>query len=180
LAAEVLPGDVVTTEVIANVGKARLYGIDADVAAAATEHLSLQAAMGYLRAYYLDSAFAITGIERNTPLPKAPKWTESAAVEYRLSVKGDGVTLRADYGFTSANYPDVRATPALKQKAHGLVNARIAWASRDERWDMALYGKNIFDTRFIQNGFDARDSQGSILVIPNDPREIGLQVGGRF
>jgi iron complex outermembrane receptor protein len=170
----------VTTEVIDNVGKARLYGIDTDVAAAVTEHLSLQAAMGYLRAYYLDSAFAITGIERNTPLPKAPKWTGSAAVEYRLSVEGGGVTLRADYGFTSANYPDVRATPALKQKAHGVVNARVAWASRDERWDVALYDKNAFDTHYIQNGFDARDTQGSILVVPNDPREIGLEVGARL
>lgn len=180
LAAEILPGDVLTSEVIDNVGKARIDGVEAEVLRSVGAHWVLQAGASYLHAKYLDSATAVTGISKDTPLIKTPRLTGAAAVQYQTKLRRGTVLLRVDYSYTSANHPDVRATPALEQRAHGLVNGRAAWASADEHWALALYGKNLFDTRYIENGFDARNSTGTVIAVPSQPRELGVRITHRY
>jgi len=180
LAAAVVNGATVPSEVIKNVGRARLRGAETELMTAATDALSLQASIGYLDAHYRDSAFAITGISASTPLQKAPKWSATAAAEYALHASAGTLVLRADCAYVGTNFPDVRATATLEQHAHALVNGRVAWTGAGDRWMVALYARNLFDKHYTQNGFDARQTQDSIIVIPSPPRELGLQLKKEF
>ena len=180
LAAATVNNGTVPTEIITNVGHARLYGGETELAVVPTPALTLKTALGYLDAHYLESAFAITGISQDTPLQKAPRFTGSAAAEYLWNLSRSSLLLRADCAYTAANFPDVRATADLEQHAYALMNSRIAWTGLRQRWSAALYAKNLLDRHYALNGFDARATQDSLYVVPGTPREVGVQVAAHF
>lgn len=169
-----------TVQVIDNIGASRLSGVEVDLQWAVSEGLTLMASVGYLNAEYKETQEQITGVSLDTKLPKAPEWSSSASLDYRTPLAGGQGLFRVDYSYVDESYADVRNTPELRQAAHSLVNARIAWLTADGDWTFAAYGRNIFDERYIINGFDVRAATGSVIAIPNEPRELGIQVIARF
>ncbi|HPE32455.1 MAG TPA: TonB-dependent receptor, partial [Parvularculaceae bacterium] len=87
---------------------------------------------------------------------------------------------RVDYSWVDESYADVRNTPYLRQRAHSLLNARVAWTSEGGQFTLAVYGKNLTDESYVANGFDVSIATGLVIAIPNEPREIGAQVTARF
>ncbi len=169
-----------TVQVIDNVGSAELWGVELDMQWLIAEGLTFYGSAAYLNAEYKETQEQITGVALDTKLAKTPEWTATAALEYRAMVMNGEGLLRVDYSYTDESFADVRNTPQLRQKAHSLVNARAAWTTPNETFTIAAYGKNIFDERFVLNGFDVSIATGSIIVIPNQPRELGVQGIVRF
>jgi iron complex outermembrane receptor protein len=167
-------------QVIDNIGESRLWGIEADLQWVVSQGLTLLAGVGYLDAEYKETQEQITGVSLDTELAKAPQWSATASLDYRRDLAGGEGLFRVDYSYVDESYADVRNTPQLRQEAHNLVNARIAWTTADRDWTIAAYGRNIFDERYIINGFDVRAATGSVIAIPNEPRELGIQVIARF
>jgi iron complex outermembrane receptor protein len=176
----VLPGSPAPVAVIDNIGKARYRGAEADLTFRATDRFTLYANVGYLDAKYLEAAVALTGVGLDTPLPKAPKWSATLSAQYAEPVPSGRVVARVDYSFVSKNYSDARATEAIAQQAHGLVNARVAWMSHDGEWTAAVYAKNLLDKKYVLNGFDVSSFAGYMMAIPSQPRELGVQLVKNF
>lgn len=176
----VVPDSPSPVQFIDNIGEARLWGAELDLIARLTSRFSVSGSVGYLNAKYREAATNITGVTTSTKLPKAPEWSATAAAEYVVPFSAGSLALRADYSYVGTNYPDARNTPALKQEAHSLVNARIGWTSRDEHWTVSAYARNLFDEKFVANGFDVWEFTGTVIAIPSEPREVGLHVIRRF
>lgn len=175
-----LPGAVLPTQIIDNVGKARIWGVESDILFRATDALTLNASVGYLNAKYTDPASAITGLTEDTPFKKAPKWSATAGAQYFVPLASGELLLRGDYAYTSTSFAETNAIRALRQEPRHLVNARVAWTNASETLTVAAYGKNILDDSAIINGFDARPFNGSLIAIPSEPRELGVQAILRF
>ena len=167
-----------TVQVIDNIGESRLWGVEADLQWVLTEGLTFMASVGYLDAEYKETQEQITGVGIDSELPKAPEWSATASLDYRVPVANGEALFRVDYAYTDESYADVRNTPQLRQEAHSLVNGRVAWSPGS--WTFAAYGRNLFDERYIMSGFDLTAATGSVIAIPNEPRELGVQVIVRF
>lgn len=177
----VAPGDVNPAQFTDNIGRSRIWGLEGDVTVSVTDQFTVLSGFGYLNAQYKETGQDITGLSLDTELQKAPEWTANAAAQYVQPLDDYGELLaRVDVAYTAENFPDARNTPSLRQRGHVLVNARIGWASPDERYSVALYARNLFDTKFIVNGFDVSAFEGSVLAIPSQPREVGITAGIRF
>ncbi len=110
----------------------------------------------------------------NNTMSFAPKWSVAGGAAYERDV-GSNLRMRASL---NARWLDKYATasdllPAKDQQSFTVTNGRIALGSQDERWTLEIFGNNLFDTKYIQVGFNA-PLQGGVTGAP-----IGAPAGTR-
>ena len=110
-------------------------------------------------------------------MPKTPEWTVNLGAELLTPLSGADIRWRADYAWVDEQYSDVQNFEATRSPAHSNLNARISYEPHDGRWTAAIYGKNLTDEVYLVNGFIPDGGNGAqTLVVPNEPREIGVQL----
>jgi iron complex outermembrane receptor protein len=165
-------GFVETT--IQNAGAARSYGIDADATwyPEQIEGLTLNASVNWNRSDYTklntvpcyngqtialgcNQAFnPVTGLYTaqdlsGTPFVRAPTWQANAGFSYEMQLaSGLKVTFNNNNSFSSKYVTTLAANRPNQdnyQKAFAKIDLGVTLASPDDRWELALIGKNITD-----------------------------------
>jgi len=95
----------------------------------------------------------------------------SAQKDFDLA-DGADLFVRGEYQYTSLTYFDPTNEPVGSRPAYSLVNASIGYSPAHSHWTVALWGKNLGDTQYI-NGINA----ASIITAPvGDPRTFGVRI----
>ncbi len=152
-------------EYLTNAGRAKSMGVELDMTAVVTEGLTLNGGFGYTDAQFTsfsDSA----GDYKGNKLPYAPEYTVNIGAQYRAQ---NGFYVRGDVVGYGKTYFDKKNTGY--RDPYALVNAKIGF-ERD-RYDIYVYGKNIFDCRHDIKKWNGMD-------VYSDPGEMGVQVVFRF
>ena len=97
--------------------------------------------------------------------------TVSAQKDFDLS-DGADLFVRAEYQYTSRTYFDPTNLPIASRPAYSLVNASIGYSPAHSHWTVALWGKNLADTMYI-NGLGASNT---ITAPVGDPRTFGVRI----
>ncbi|HKY91901.1 MAG TPA: TonB-dependent receptor [Nevskiaceae bacterium] len=168
-------------QLIANVEKARVDGVDLEVAWLATDTWTLQAGAGWLDTRlggFLGPAG--TPIDAGNHLANAPRWTLNtmARVEMPVGARGLGIGAQAAAHYSSAVYKEATNDPLIRADAYWLLDAR-AWLGVGDRWEVALWGRNLTDEEYVVQGLDV----GAFLFGNrnyNAPRTFGLEASVRF
>ncbi|MBY0563157.1 MAG: TonB-dependent receptor [Hyphomonadaceae bacterium] len=160
-----------------NAGQAEAAGVEAELTAIPVDGLNLSASLGYIQAEYTELNPGAT-VTLDTHFMKTPEWTASAAASYTFPLSGNmgDLTVRGDWSYRSRVYNDPQNTPILSQGALSLFNGRIAWTDANERIELALFGTNLTDERYIVAGISAADSFGTVEGNFGRPREWGLSL----
>jgi len=171
--------------IVINGGDAQAWGAEAEIEAQPFDGLNIRGSLGYIDLEYTRleaSALAGAGIPGlNAALPKAPDLTGSLSVQYTVPVQDYGnLSIRGDWTYRSENFADVKNTQAIKQRAHSIVNARIAFEDPDNGWVLAVFVTNITDVRFVESGLSAITSFGTEEGFFNRPREWGVSIKKTF
>lgn len=168
------PATPIFDPTILNAGKAHSTGIEAEIQALATEHLTLGASLSVQEAEY-DEGTLPSGDELKR-IPLAPKYTSDLNAEYRvtvgngeLSLLGEAI-LRGDSYLTQDNQSDGHVND------YALYNMRIAYTSDAGHWSVTLWGKNLGDKDVKNRLFDLsnQDLVGQKFIALGDPRTYGL------
>ena len=85
----------------------------------------------------------------------APKWSTSGSATYEWDFASN-MTGRFNIGAKYMSELNTGSDLDVEklQKAYTVVNARIGFGSRDRKWMVELWGLNVFDTEYVQVGFD--------------------------
>ncbi|MCP5111814.1 MAG: TonB-dependent receptor, partial [bacterium] len=111
--------------------------------------------------------------------PKSPEWTFNFSPQLSFDA-GDGeLRLRADYSYRSKVFHDITNHPTAVQDGFPLLNARLAWFAPSDRWEVALFGTNLTDERYSENGIFIFGF-GPTLVVAGRPREWGVSTRFNF
>jgi iron complex outermembrane receptor protein len=170
-----------------NAAKARIKGIDADFAFAASPELIVTANAAYVDGKFKDfpnptvfpqSAFDAPVILANAagnPTTRTPKFTGSIGADYEKTtdagIFGISTNLYHNSGF--AWEPSNR----LRQKSYELLNASVRWTSPDETFTVKLWAQNLTNTKYLSQG---QSTAVGDLLIPASPRTYGLTLSTRF
>jgi outer membrane receptor protein involved in Fe transport len=124
-------------------------------------------------------------IDKNSRFVYAPKTSITVAAQYTTSWTNlFEVTGRVDYAYKSAIDYDVANSPLNRQKAYGLLNARLTFEHQINGLSLSLFGTNLTDKRYIVGGFDDADTPnpglGFAFVDMAPPREYGVSAQWRF
>jgi len=174
-----------TQFIIGNAGEATVDGIEVELTWQATENLRLHSSISYIDAEYDDFAGAqcvensngtpansdcdiATGTEnqKGEPLERSPdmEFNLTALWESQLT---DALRLKASASVYYSDEYFVQPTQAAyaTQDSFTKYDARIAVASSDERWEVAVTGRNLSDEMVINHAYNIAGSQFNALGI---------------
>jgi iron complex outermembrane receptor protein len=190
-----------TRSFLGNAGDIRLRGVEAEGTWYPLERLRFNYTLAYNDAIYTDYANAtcpsdlanVPQVNRNgVPLalgicdftgrqiPSAPKYVANLGVDWRpkLSDKLEGhLYLNASYRSTANVNPSLSTFGT--QPAYTLVGGGIGIATLDGRYELSLWGKNLFDEKFITN-LSSYSSSAAISETLGERRTFGLTLRTRL
>lgn len=167
-----------------NAAEGRVRGADFETSVNPTSWLSLSGFYSYTDASYkkfpsslgnaVDSEFS------NTPKIKLGV---SGEIKVPLSDNNGSVSVRGSYYHQSHQYlTDLNFNnPESRAPGYNLVNLRAEWSEIGGKpLSIALFGSNIFNTKYIQQGNAVATSLGFNSVAYGDPRMYGAELRLEF
>ncbi len=180
---------------VSNAGEATSLGLEIDGQIQATERLSFAVALSVLDSEYdsFEGAACSAGAAAVWPGPGpcvadlsgettqfAPDFTGNFAANYRASIANNlDVELGVDVMYKDSYLVTGDNDPVLEQDSFTKINARIALMSSDDKWSIALLGKNLSDETVINAPDDIPLGNvgfaGSYFYFLDPPRSYELQ-----
>ncbi|PHZ86567.1 TonB-dependent receptor [Paremcibacter congregatus] len=166
-----------------NAASAKIYGLEAEATWVPAENLYISGIYSYMHTeadfdfspYY--SIPPATADIRTKPLTRAPSHKFSINLDYSHPAPWGGeLAYHIDYRYTGDQRGDV-VSDATLQPAFGLSDASVSWTSPESQWEFSLWGKNIFDEKYVSHIYIV--GPGDIAAF-GDPRMYGAAVTWRF
>ncbi len=157
---------------VINAGGLRSKGVEAELNVRATKALSFNGSVTYADSVFTD--YLRGGVQlAGARLTNAPRLSAvlDASLDQHL---GDAFMMHANVGvsYRSKTF-QVVANPASIQKSYALANARLAFGPTNEKWQIGIYARNIFNQEF-STLFDALPF-GNVRGVSSEARRT---VGG--
>jgi iron complex outermembrane receptor protein len=171
---------------VVNAGRARISGAELELLFRPSRQATLQASAGWTDARYLEFQYS-PGIGlpaqdlSSNAFYQTPRVQASLGASYRIPTGPGDLWLRADYAWQDKIQFNV-INDFNAQNAYGTLNARLALQSYVKTWELALFGSNLRDTRYVYTG-------GTILApqlpppsaaiawqVPGDRRTVGVEL----
>jgi outer membrane receptor protein involved in Fe transport len=178
-----------TTFQVGNAAELTSSGVELETQIALTDEIEIGGSLAYLDSQFDSFANASCTIDQVAAVgkactqdlegergPYAPEWSGTVYAGYEHAV-GQNLLLRlrVDGMYKDEMYLDSDLDPNTLQDDYVKVNARIALAAADDRWEVALYGRNLTDETTYTFMVDAPLSAGIYAGWVEEPRVWGLQ-----
>ena len=165
--------------VLSNATSAKISGVELDASAQITPGWSASMNLGTLDARYTDFSAANSAIFSGKSLKQAPKLQYGLSTSYRTAMAGGTLVAGAQLKFVGDHYQTLAASELIKTEAYTVVDARLGWEAANNKWSVALWGRNLTDQRYYTGAFDL-SSLGIAVGFINVPRSYGLDFRYRF
>lgn len=169
--------------VLSNAGDARVYGLEAEAQLRATSRLSLRGALNWQDSKITDFNNAPGGDDfTGNHLANAPTLSATATARWETPLEGNnwGVSILGDTSYRSKTYYSLANRDLASQDGYWLVNGRIALHDKKDRWEAAIYGRNILNKLYVSSSYD---NWGGIFPSQNflgDPATYGVSFTVRY
>ena len=170
-----------------NAPSSEIKGFELEMAAMATENLTLNMNLGYQDAVYkeltlTDGNQMPVALDGNQMM-NAPKWNISASLDWTVMENEKGaLVFTPSANFSSKQYlspfNELAGNQKLVQGNYTLVNAQMAWETED--YTVRAWGRNIFDKTYMVYGIDIRAGFDVDYFMRGAPASYGLDVTFRF
>lgn len=152
---------------VGNAAKATTQGAELDARWAITDDWSMHGSLAYLD-FNFDSFKNGQCHQGQTPTSTngncdysgmtnqyVADWSGNVTLNYQHPIT-DTVVFRGmvDTKFTSSYNPSQNLDPRVEQKAYAMLDLRIALASADDKWEIALLGRNVTDEKVVSYAND--------------------------
>ncbi|MDX9873750.1 MAG: TonB-dependent receptor [Spongiibacteraceae bacterium] len=167
-----------------NVGKAVIQGVELELLASPIDNLTLNASVGWLD-YENKDLGAAEGAAGGPTLDSwpmhTPEWKGAVGIQYEFNLGDMGtLTMRGDARYQSKIYNDAANNEAIAIDPYTIVDARITWASLDDKWTVSLFGTNLTDREYFVAKFRGNTPPPTHEGTPGRPREWGLSIKRNF
>lgn len=195
--------DGATAFLVVNAAKARSQGVELELAWAASDHLTISGAASYLDAKWLSFPFAPCWqspatenrgncIGRGTAsahrdssgagLAYAPEFSGNLNVAYSRPISDAlkaGLTVNLAYSSSYSN--SAEGDPIyMVQPEYAKIDARLSLGNIDDKWEIALLGKNLTDQLTSHNSNNQPLVPGNGFRLTDTPRTYAVQARFRF
>ncbi|MFO1466293.1 MAG: TonB-dependent receptor [Steroidobacteraceae bacterium] len=163
---------------LSNAAASSLYGAELELAYRPVSALMLQAGVGLTHSKFDKFDSPLGGNLSGMQLPSAPKTNFNLLARYTVPLPGGSLSIEADTKYNSHQFFSVNNDPLLAQDAYWLANARLSYATSDDRLTVTLWGRNLGDKQYLTGAYDLA-AFGFDQLVPADQRTYGLTVSIR-
>jgi len=134
------------------------------------------------QAFYADNPTGVcTQNLKGKPTIFAPEYTLALNLTYTKPITDILLfSARVDMRYMDDYFTDSDLDPVLKQNSYTKWDARIGISDMDEKWDVAVVGKNLTDEMVKLYGTDIPNQAGTYYAQLDKPRTYALQGTWRF
>jgi len=164
---------------ILNAGKSEIKGFELEVTAMPVSGLTLTGSLAYLDAKYkqfdyFDPVSLLIYDMKGKRLQNAPKWSGSLGANYNMDFgDGSGAVFDINWHYTAKKYyTAVLDTARSEIQPTYLVDTSLSFHPAGNRFEITLWGKNIFDKRYLASVYDSPGYMG--IASYGAPREYGI------
>ena len=157
-----------------NAGDAEVRGIELETQVG-LGGLSLDASISYLDFEHTEVAENVA-VTRDMTAPYTPEIQASLGAQYRHELAEGILTWRLDWIYQDDIYAHPVNAPRNLIESYELLNGRVSWSSRDERWQVILQGNNLTDKVHYHSIFDQWGNTGSVIGKPGLPRTFAVTI----
>mgnify|MGYP000029015380 CR=1 FL=1 len=172
------------TVIVANADAVQGQGAEIEFTGIWTDFFKTHVALGALNLKYTNFPFdnpftpnVEENLSGNFAFKAAPFTFKFSPEVYTKVGKELKLLIRADYNFVGKTYNDIFNTEGLARQATGTLNARVAISTKNERFGIALWAKNLTNETYVQHGWSF--VFGDHVAI-NPPRTIGMELRVNF
>ena len=162
----------------ANVGKANVWGLEAETTIRPVEGFTLDGSLSYLHFKYKDTG--TTGVPLGNVTPFTPKWNWSFGAQYDYALKAGMISLRFDGTYQSSIFTEAFNGADNLVDGRFLGNAKLTYTSPDKAWQVSGEVQNVFNKYYYNTIEDVKSSLGAITANPGLPRTWALTVKRKF
>lgn len=143
-------------QIFGNASNASVQGLEFELQWLPTERFEIQLGLGILDAEYdnfnaLGSATDLSG----QSLPNAPETNFNGSMRYTIPTSFGGTFyFQSDAVYESDFSFAIEEKKISQQDDYLIVNARAGYQSENEKWDVALWSKNITDEEYLVSAID--------------------------
>lgn len=180
--------------ITSNAASAKSRGIEAEGVLRLTPSVTVSGSIAYNDAKY-DSYPTAPCIYRNgqapaancvediggTRLPRAPKWSGALSVNMDHPLE-NGMRVLADASVRgrSGTYLEENLSPNSYQEGFSKVDLRLGLASADDRWTLALIGRNLTNEWTASHAYGTPFLAGSQTYVVDPGRVVSIQLGLKY
>ncbi|PWR22464.1 TonB-dependent receptor [Zavarzinia aquatilis] len=182
---------------MSNVGRVRSRGVELDALFWLSPSLGLRASLAYneteIQSYpdapcppdvHVPQGAVCTVNLAGHELEGAPRWTASVGFDYTRPLgfwQGDDLEgfIGGDFNYVSA-YMTEAGSDYTRVKGRGIANLRLGLRATDRRWSLALWANNLFDRHYDTAQASLPLNLGGTVIVPGDPRMIGVTATLRY
>ena len=160
---------------------AKVYGVDIDATYRVSSALKLGGSFGWSHARIDDFAVA-PGVLRTVRPAYSPEFQATGTIDYVVPspLLGGELSFNVTANYASEIYNNIRNFASQRFAPRALVNLSATWENRDSGLRITVFGKNVFDERYGQIGFDNTAILGGQFVSYGKPATYGATVGIKF
>jgi iron complex outermembrane receptor protein len=167
-----------------NAGVADIKGLEIELTAMIIEGFEIGGSYAYLNAIYTKFAGTPnaggTGNFSGKILRQAPENSFNFYGKYSYDLSnGSRVAAKISYRHQSISYYDPDNNDLATIPAYGILDARLSWTSEDDKWDVALWMKNMQNTEYRTHVFTQRGGRIAFALF-GAPKTIGATVTFNF
>ena len=173
----------------------RSDGLEIEVVAVPSDGLRFSANAAYLDARWTDFTNAgcyalqtpaqgcvggVQNLNGERP-PRAPEFTYTVSIDYERAIGNDAIGfVSASYSLRSDTQLQLDNAPESEVDGYGLLDGSIGARFSDDRFQVALFGKNIFNKFYPGFITPLVGQAGNYSQIPGAPRTYGVSLSARF
>ncbi len=148
-----VPNSTFGTFVTTNVGEAEIKGLELEINYFITDQFRVAGHYAYLDTETSDLIFEVSAgtIDASgKTLTRAPENSYNFAFIYDMPMTSGDLDFRLEFTHADEQRTDF-VDDRIIQDEYDLIDARLGWTSPDEKWDVAVWGKNITDEDYISH-----------------------------
>jgi len=155
---------------------AEYFGFELELTTRPVDALDLSFSVSWIDAEVQDLEVD-TNLFRDVEPPHTPEWQGAAIGRYTWgNVLGGGdIAWQVAATYTDSRYHNYRNFDAQNMDSYTLVDTRLSWVSASGRWDIAIFGNNVFDEEYKIGGFDLSTLCGCTEEAWGRPAWWGIQ-----
>lgn len=176
-----------------NAGKASIDGFEIEGLAQFTDAFSGKLALGFIDAEYTEWLVGGTDsggnpifidIADQRVFQNTPEWNGNLTLRYEwplsLFSNQGSLALIGSASYKDFTYQFEVPQPLVDQPAYTLIDASIVWTADDDRYQLALYGRNLSDEEYVVANYNFGTVDGSVIGFYGNPLTVTLTGTMRF
>jgi iron complex outermembrane receptor protein len=171
--------------VLENAPKAFIRGAEFEADASPIEHLTTSISLSFLDAklgqFVSGAGTSAAQNFTGNQFPNAPKFNAIFSADYAQPLaRGDVVELSSTATYRAHQFFESSNNPLVAQNGYWLLDARLSYTSPNKKWDIAVLGKNLTGTQYLNFSNDLTSGFGILEEIVGPPRYVGGELVYRY